>query len=668
MTRKKWSWKRLRRLNATSVLLLGFAAYGGGVSRLFAGTPDWLRAVARAPLPNYPEDKNAVMLLNEQVTTVNDNGEIRTAFRRAYKILRPQGRQVGTVEVYFDSETRLTFLKGWSIPAQGDEYEVKEKDAIETSPFGDVLYQDTRLKILKIPAAEPGNVVGYEYEQKRRPYVLQDFWWFQEEVPVRMARFVLRLPKGWEYETSWLNHTAREPRNIGENQWMWELENISAVETEPAMPPWQAVAGRLAVTYYPRGGKIQGRSHGSWRDVGLWYAQLASARRQLTPEIRQKVQELTAAAPGVLDKIKALAAFLQRDIRYVAIEIGIGGYQPHAAQEVFINRYGDCKDKATLLSAMLGEIGIESYYVLVNTKRGAVAQGFPSARNFNHAILAIRLPENVPTPNLYSLRKHDRLGNLLFFDPTDPWTPLGYLPPTEQANFGLLVAEDGGELLQLPLQPPSTNRLLRGGKLTLSPTGTLVGEVEEIRWGSPATSRRAQFLEVQASERAKVLESFLGSFLGGFRLTRASVDNLERFDQVLILYYGFVAENYAQRAGDLLLVRPRVLGQKSSSLLEKKERKYPVEFPDASLETDIFEIAIPTGYQVDELPPPAQAESSFGEYRSKILVEGNVLHYTRTYQIKGVWIPTERLDELKKFFRQVAADERSNVVLKRVEP
>jgi len=624
--------------------------------------------VARASLPSYPEDTKAVMLWNEQITTVSDNGEIKTLYRRAYKILRPQGRGLGTVTVYFDNETRLTYFKAWAIPAHGDEYEAKEKDSVETSPFGGELYADTRLKILRIPAADPGNVVGYEYEQKRRPYVLQDFWWFQEEVPVRTARFALRLPKGWEYETFWRNHPAREPRNMGENEWLWELENIAAVEDEPAMPPWKAVAGHLGVTYYPREGRNPGKSHGSWRDIGVWYAQLASGRRQSTPEVRQKVQELIATAPGTLDKVKALTAYLQREIRYVAIEIGIGGYQPHAAQEVFAKRYGDCKDKATLLSTMLSEVGVTSYYVAVNTKRGAVARDFPSVRNFNHVILAIRLPDEALVPNLYSVRKHDRLGNLLFFDPTDPFTPLGNLPPYEQANFGLLVTEEGGELLQLPLQPPATNRLLRTATLTLGPTGTLDGGVQEIRWGSPATRSREQFLGAPPGERSKVLESFLGVFLGGFRLTAARVENLARFDENLILSYRFVADDYAQRTANLLLVRPRVLGEKSSTLLEKKERKYPVEFPDASLQTDIFEIAIPAGYQVDELPPPVQAESSFGEYRSKTEVAGNVLRYTRTYQIKDVWIPADRQDEFKKFYRQVAADERASAVLKRVAP
>src|SRR3989338_3403129 len=106
-----------------------------------AGSPDWLQAAARQPLPVYPSDTEAVMLLDEQVTTVSDTGEIKTRYRRAYNILRPEGRNFGTVSVSNASATRPTKLKGWSLPAAGKEYEVKEKDDAETSPFGVALYE-----------------------------------------------------------------------------------------------------------------------------------------------------------------------------------------------------------------------------------------------------------------------------------------------------------------------------------------------------------------------------------------------------------------------------------------------------------------------------------------------------------------------------------------------
>ncbi len=660
--------KKPAKRNKTLAGLVMMAALTAGIRPALAGVPDWLRAAAQASLPKYPEDTNAVVLLNEQITTVKDSGEIRTLYRRAYKILRPEGRDLGVVAVYFNKETRLTYLKAWSIPSSGKDYEVKEKDAIETSAFGEALYQDARHKLLKIPAAEPGNVIGYEYEQKRRPAILQDTWVFQEDIPVRRARFELELPSGWEFESFWENHPALKPVETRGSKWVWELEEIPAVENEPSMPPRRAVEGRLAVTYFPRRPELGGKSLASWKDVGVWYARLTEGRRRSTPEIRQKAIELTSSSPGVFEKIKALAAFAQKDIRYVAIEIGIGDYQPHPAQDIFTNRYGDCKDKATLLSTMLGEIGVKSYYVLVHTDRGIVVPEFPSALVFNHVILAIASPPDAPPGRLFAALEHPRLGRLLFFDPTHPFVPVGYLPSSLQANNGLLVTEAGGELVKLPLLPPTANRLLRSAKLALTPSGTLYGDVQEIRWGFPADELRSQLLSASEADRKKVLENFLGGFLGSFVLQGSQVENLDKFDSNLLVHYGFVARDYAQTAGDLLLVRPRVLGQKSENLLEKKERKYPVEFPASTLQSDIVEIALPAGYKVDELPPPVEVDTGVALYRSKTEVAESVLKYVRNYQIKEVLIPTSRLGELKQFFRQVAADEHSSAVLKRSTP
>lgn len=674
------------------VLIVGA---GGAVG----GTPDWLRLAAASPLPKYPDDTKALMLFSEQVTTVGDNGEIRTLHRDAYKILRPEGRDYGTVVVHFDKETRLTYLKAWCIPANGKDYEVKEKDAAEVGEFGE-LYQDTRYKVLKIPASEPGNVVGYEYEQRRRPYILQDDWWFQEKIPVVKARFELKLPKGWEFKPFWLNHAEVKPQAAGENGWDWELENLPAIEDEPGMPPLRALAGRLGVTYYAGGGNE--KSPASWSAIGQWWGQLAAQRREVTPEIRQKVAELTsttalapaatsgtpnpqpsapapATAPAAVpvsgtpktwDKVQALARFVQKDVRYVAIEIGIGGYQPHYAGEIFSNRYGDCKDKVTLLSAMLHELGVDSYYVLINAARGVVAPDFPSLLDFNHAILAIRPPADAPD-ELYAALDHPPLGRILFFDPTDPLTPLGYLPPELQANYGLLVSDRGGELMKLPLVAPTLNKVLRGANLTLTPDGQLYGVVQELRWGYPAVALRSQLLNAPDSERPKIMESFLGESLAGFTLEQLRTENLDDPRQVLIVRYGFSSRGYAKAVGDLLLVRPRVLGHKGGDVLEAAfdrkaaERKYPVEFPAASLQSDIFEIMLPGGYSVDELPPEVNVDVGIARYRSQTKVTGSLLTYTRLYQVNEILVPAARLAEFSNFYRQIAADEQASAVLKK---
>src|SRR5258708_20748996 len=122
------------------------------------------------------------------------------------------------------------------------------------------------------------------------------------------------------------------------------------------------------------------------------------------------------------------------------MELGIGGYQPHPAMDVFTHHYGDCKDKATLMSAMLKEIGIESYYVVINSQRGAVTPEMPAHMGgFNHAILAIQLPVGVDDSLLVAVMQHPRLGGVLFFFPPEELTPFGGLFGPPHADCVLLL-------------------------------------------------------------------------------------------------------------------------------------------------------------------------------------------------------------------------------------
>ncbi len=153
---------------------------------------------------------------------------------------------------------------------------------------------------MDIPAAEPGNIVGYEIAQDVRPYILQEEWYFQETLPVADARYTLQLPPGWEYKAVWVNHPELTPSSIGNNQWQWKLSNIPEIKREEYMPAWRSVAG-LMIFGNPLPG---GANHGflNWSRMGSWYIGLLQDRRDATPEIKQKVAELTSTSQDPLIK------------------------------------------------------------------------------------------------------------------------------------------------------------------------------------------------------------------------------------------------------------------------------------------------------------------------------------------------------------------------------
>lgn len=365
--------------------------------------------------------------------------------------------------------------------------------------------------------------------------------------------------------------------------------------------------------------------------------------------------------------MQALASYVQQDIRYVAIELGIGGFQPHPAKEIFSHHYGDCKDKATLLSAMLKEVGVDSYCLSINTTRGAVTAQTPAQVYwFNHEILGIRLPDDVKDASLVAIYSHPSLGRILIFDPTDELTPFGQLRGALQANYGLLVTPDSGDLIQLPQLAPGSSGIHRMGKLKLSPDGTLTGEVAEVRRGDHASAQRyALRAATKDADLIKPIETMLSHSLSTFQITKATVGNLTATALPFQYNYTFISPNYAKPAGNLLLVRPHVLGQTGSDIMEKKEpRKFPVEFEGPEKDESIYEIALPAGYVVDDLPAASDVDYPFGSYHSKTVADGNVLRYTRTCEIKQLSVPVSQAEDLKKFFRIIGNDERGTAVLK----
>src|SRR5438552_11950538 len=174
-------------LFGTAVFLLGFAA-----PAVCGDAPQWMHALVNALLPQHDEKTDAVLLYSEENLNVMSTDKIKRVVRVAYKILRSGGRDYGIVAVPFNSNAKITSLRGWSIPAQGKDYEIKDKEAVEVSLpkiEGSELVSDVKDKLLRIPAAEPGNIVGYEYEQEEQPYVLQDVWRFQATSPVGEAHY-----------------------------------------------------------------------------------------------------------------------------------------------------------------------------------------------------------------------------------------------------------------------------------------------------------------------------------------------------------------------------------------------------------------------------------------------------------------------------------------------
>jgi tetratricopeptide (TPR) repeat protein len=291
------------------------------------------------------------------------------------------------------------------------------------------MYTDARQKHVTVPSLAVGDAVEYDAVTTSSPLQAGQFWqtWNfisdaicldeQVELDVPGDRTLkLKSPIGVEPTVReeagrriyhWSTSTL-EYRKLGNLTKAMKFDIKAMLEGLHPAPPRQILLSTLQ----------------SWADVGRWYAGLEHDRRIVTPEIRAKADEIVQGRNNEREKAEALYAWVSRNVRYVSLSFGVGRYQPHAAAEVLQNRYGDCKDKATLLEALFEAEGLHAQAVLINS-RMKVDPDVPSPLQFDHAITFLGLG-----------------GHDTWLDSTLPVGPFAYLLPQLRGKEALVVSTD----------------------------------------------------------------------------------------------------------------------------------------------------------------------------------------------------------------------------------
>jgi Domain of Unknown Function with PDB structure (DUF3857)/Transglutaminase-like superfamily len=648
-----------------ALVLLTFLAAAPAFAFKQDSVPDWVRAAAQQKLPQYSAETNAVVLLEDTTYTVAPDGSAVEHYRYVVKILRPQGRDEGIVAVPFDKDSKILSMHVWSIGPNGHEYAVKDNEMAEYGyPGQGNFFMDLKVRaVANAPGRDPGGVVAYEYEQRSHPYLTEKTWFFQSDLPRLNQAFTLELPPGFTYGTVWA-HTKEVPAvDLEHQRWRWEMKETPPIDLDHVMlrPDALSLEGRMTVHYAGPG--IPAPTEGSWQSIGQWYQNLSRDRLVATPEIAAKAKELAGDKTDFYDKTEAIAEFVQKQVRYFVIEMGIGGYQPHYAGDIFRNRYGDCKDKATLLTAMLSSVGIHGALVMVDHRRGVVDPDAPSIVG-DHMIAAIEIPKGYTSPKLRSVVTAKNGRQYLIFDPTWDKTAFGQLEHNLQGGYGVLMEGPESQVIRFPVLPPDLNTIRRTASFQLQPDGGLKGSVTEKRFGDVSEKRRELYISGDAKEQTQFLDRALGQDFTSFTVSDFKVQNAASLNQDLTTSYSLTADRFGKPTGPLLIIRPRVLGSENLRI-DQKQRHVPINLSQTMQEQDDYTIALPDGYAVDEIPDPVKLDLGFASYESSSSVKDNVLHYTRTYTVREVTLPADKYPDVQKLAGVIAADEQRNAVLKK---
>lgn len=626
--------------------------------------PPWVHQAVAAKLPNYEKDVEGVVLVDEMFTTISPDGKVTKIYNYAVRILRREGRSYAGAQVGYNPEVgKVKEFRAWLVRPGSEIKKYGKDETIDVAAALNDVYNEHRLRRISAHNdADAGSVFAFTYTHEDRSVFSQDSWAFQGSLPVVNSRYNLTVPEGWRAEGFTFNHPKVEPKVNG-TSYSWELSNLPPVPSEPMSPSLTHLVARLAISYQPPAtNQTMMKAFANWGEVAAWLSDISDPQVIVDDALARKAYELTALAKTEYDKIRAISQYVQ-NIQYISIQTGIGrggGYRPHASNEVFAKSYGDCKDKANLMRAMLKVVGIVAFPVSIYSGDPYYVQaGWPSPQQFNHCIIAVKVSDGTQANTIIT---HPTLGRLLIFDATDDQTPLGDLPYYLQGSLALISSKSETDLVRMPLTPPESNQLERNATLALQADGSIAGQIQELAKGQTAVAFRSEFRSKSKPEYTGMIERWLTA-----GATAAKLNKMEPADHTaegkFTLDIEFTAQQYGQlMQGRLMVFKPAVVARREGLALTAASRKHPVVLR-ASAFSETVKIQLPTDFAVDEVPDAVKIETPFGFYATSYEVKDNQLVFKRQLSQKATTISPADYESVRKFFESIRAAENAPVVL-----
>jgi hypothetical protein len=506
---------------ARLALVAGVLLLGASRIACAAKLPDWARAIAdSAPaIPEGSPEHPTRILFDEVRITFDDHGNETTRWRTATQILGSQVSSLKRQGFSFQEGARLKTYRGWHLP-EGDKARRAYSDPLEIA-VGDNFLDDIKSRSVSVGGVGRGSLVFFEFEVEETPIDLSVVHWFGNDDETLLERFEVDTPApGWTVKSDWLRHAGAAPV-VEANTWKWEMQNAPAPEPEPMGPGSEERMPMLLVSVVPPPGSgVKPLVFGDWTAYAAWWEGLAKGRDAVTPEVEFAAKRAVAEAggSGFFDTVPALSRFVRDGVRYVAKEIGIGGYQPRAAGQVLDQQFGDCKDKATLLRALLKVQGIPSFPVLVNaTYDDTVSIVVPSLRSFNHLIVAVPVPVGTEIPARYASAVADagELGRLFFVDTTDEYASIGSIPSYLAGKKAFVPAGAKSGLVTIPAGTPAENRIERAFAAEVHPDGSIEIDTTWRYMGAAAEYARSSHRSSFDARRKEAERVLLSVFVDG---------------------------------------------------------------------------------------------------------------------------------------------------------
>ncbi|MBI5480484.1 MAG: DUF3857 domain-containing protein [Deltaproteobacteria bacterium] len=590
----------------------------------------WGTAGAKGARPS------AAALLDLEAVRVHRNGLSETFAQRLVLILDDRGaREQEEQLVRYTPETQSVEVRVARVHrSDGQVVEAAGRDDRDLSEPEYSTYYDLRGLVLRMPVLKAGDVVEFQYvlSDVGRRNLFADYFgavhFLGEDLPRLHSEYVLLTPKdrAFYFNSPRLKGLQRQEEVAGDVRlYRFVARDVPAVEVEAGMPGWSEVAPYVHVSTYQ-----------SWDEVASWYWGLVKEQLVVDAAIRAAVREAVRGAVGERARLAAVHNWVVKRTRYVALDFGIHGYKPYRTTQVLSRKFGDCKDKASLLVVMLGEIGVKAHLVLLRTRRaGDIGAQPASLAVFDHAIAWVP--------------KYD-----LYLDGTAEFAGTGEVPHSDQGVPALLLQGGKGRFLHTPVAPAAANRVQRRLHVQLERDGSARVE-ETMRVKGQAAPEWRQHYQSPGQRRERYEKATNGVFPGA-RVVSVEMPTLENLEQPVEVRGVVTAPAVARADGDGRVVR---LGARESELtrayarLSQRQSDLLLAYPWQQEEELVYQL--PPGWKVRSLPGARQIKCRHGEFRLGVEQRGGAVHVRYHLEVTRYRFTRAEYQELRGFLAEIDA-------------
>jgi cellulose synthase operon protein C len=560
---------------------------------------------------------DAVVLLDRRVVRVHQNGLAQTFAQRLVAIRTDHGAE-DNKEFYVrytpgseDVEIRQARVYRRGAGGALEVMEAADRDDEDLSEPWYGLYYDNRAEVVRFEGLRAGDVLEVQYvvedvsaENQMADY-FGDLQTIAEAIPKRLWEYTLIAPAArpiYANTPQAPRLTTKTEEHGGERVTTYAVRDVATIESEPAMPGLAEVAPYLHVSTYA-----------SWDDVGKWYWRLVEEQLAPDDELRRAAHAAVSAKAPELERVRAIHELVVTGTRYVGLEFGIHGYKPYKVTQVLERRFGDCKDKASLMVALLREVGVDSELVLVRTRRGGLVDRAPaSLAIFDHAITY------VPDLDLY-------------LDGTAEFSGMTELPAQDQGVMVLRVGPRGAHLAETPVLPSTANRVDRSWRVDLDARGDATVHEDLTIHGQAASEWREHYQT--PGERAERYGRVWTGRNPGARLTSIEMPRIEERDAPVTVRAVADVPRFGLASADGGVTLPLTVREadfsRTYARLSSRRQDLVIAYPWQHAEEIVYHL--PPGWGVRAGAEPRALSGPFGRVTLDVKTEPGGLVRVRSF-------------------------------------